>query len=185
VIFTGISVLVAVGDSDGVNELLLMPSCQAAKDVGTSRDTLTDLFERIETLFKRLENYTEVPLTYAMTDTIVKIMVEVLGILAIATKEIKQGSASEPILFYRLWLTHWPLDTEKYLKKLIGRTDIEDALKRLDKLTHDEVLMATAATFQVLRLAHTVDDKVTSIDGKVTKIINGVLHSFTSWANQS
>jgi len=34
-----------------------------------------------------------------MTDTIVKIMVEVLGILAIATKEMKQGSTSEPILF--------------------------------------------------------------------------------------
>ena len=76
-----------------------MPSCQAAKDVGASQDTLTDLFERIESIFKRLETYTEVPLSHAMTDTIVKIMVELLGILAIATKEIKRGSASEPILF--------------------------------------------------------------------------------------
>ena len=38
-------------------------------------------------------------LTHVMKDAIVKIMVEVLGILAIATKEIKQGSASEPVLF--------------------------------------------------------------------------------------
>lgn len=76
-----------------------MPSCQAAKDVGASQDTLTDLFERIESLFKRLETYTEVPLTYNMTETIVKIIVEVLGILAIATKEIKKGSTSVPILF--------------------------------------------------------------------------------------
>jgi hypothetical protein len=30
-----------------------------------------------------------------MTDIIVKIMVEVLNVLAIATKEIKQGRASE------------------------------------------------------------------------------------------
>ncbi len=97
VIFTGVGVLVAVGDSDDLYELLLMVSCQAAKDVGASQDMLTDLFERVESLFKRLETYTEVPLTRAMTDTIVKIMVEVLGILAIATKEIKQGSASEPI----------------------------------------------------------------------------------------
>jgi hypothetical protein len=74
------------------------------------------------------------------------------------------------------------LDTEKYLNKLLGRTDIEDALKRLDKLTHDEALMATA---QILKLAHTVDDKVTSIDGKVTKIINGVLRNFTLWPSQS
>ena len=28
--------------------------------------------------------------------------------------------------------------TEKYLKKLIGRKDIEDALRRLDQLTQEE-----------------------------------------------
>jgi hypothetical protein len=54
-----------------------------------------DIFERIENFFKRLETYTEVPPTAAMTDIIVKIMVEVLNILAIATKEIKQGRTSE------------------------------------------------------------------------------------------
>ena len=63
---------------------------------------------------------------------------------------------------------------EKYLKKLLGKTDIEDALKRLDKLTQDEVRMATA---QLLTLTHGVDHKVTRIDdevkgmgGKVTRI---------------
>ena len=37
------------------------------------------------------------PTTDAMKDIIVKIMVEVLGIFAIVTKEIKQGRASESI----------------------------------------------------------------------------------------
>ncbi|KAI0301708.1 hypothetical protein B0F90DRAFT_1917286, partial [Multifurca ochricompacta] len=120
----------------GIGVLLI-----AAKDVGASQDALLNLFERIENFFKRLETYTEVPPTTAMTDIIVKIMVEVLGILAIMTKEIKQGS------------------TKKYLKKLVGRTDIEDALGRLDKLTHDEALMATA---QILKLTHSVGDKVTA-----------------------
>ena len=46
---------------------------------------------------------------------------------------------------------------EKYMKKLIGKTEIEDALKRLDKLTQDEARMATA---QVLKVTHTVDDKL-------------------------
>jgi hypothetical protein len=68
---------------------------QAAKDVGASEEALADLFDRIENFFKRLESYTEVPPTNAMTDIIVKIMVEVLNIFAIATKEIKQGRASE------------------------------------------------------------------------------------------
>ena len=63
---------------------------------------------------------------------------------------------------------------EKYLKKLLGKTDIEDALKRLDKLTQDEVRMATA---QLLTLTHGVDHNVTRINdevkgmgGKVTRI---------------
>ena len=67
---------------------------QAAKDVGASEEALAELFERIENFFKRLESYTEVPPTNAMTDIIVKIMVEVLNIFAIVTKEIKQGRAS-------------------------------------------------------------------------------------------
>ena len=54
-----------------------------------------DLFERIETFFKRLESYAGVPPSPAMTDTIVKIMIEVLDILAIATNEVKQRRPSQ------------------------------------------------------------------------------------------
>ncbi|KAH9055258.1 hypothetical protein EDB87DRAFT_1642436 [Lactarius vividus] len=70
----------------------------AAKDVREGQDALVDVFERMENFFKRLETYTEVPPTAGMSDIIVKIMVEVLGILAISTKEIKQGRTS----------TSWP-----------------------------------------------------------------------------
>ena len=56
---------------------------------------LIDIFVRIEGFFKRLESYTEVPPTAAMTDVIVTIMIEILSILAIATNEIKQGRSSE------------------------------------------------------------------------------------------
>ena len=56
---------------------------------------LVDIFSRIEKFFKRLESYTEVPPTAAMTDMIVEIMVEVLGIMAIATKEVKERRSSE------------------------------------------------------------------------------------------
>ena len=54
-----------------------------------------DIFVRIEGFFKRLESYTEVPPTPAMTGVIVKIMIEILSILAIATKDIRQGRSSE------------------------------------------------------------------------------------------
>ena len=66
-----------------------------AKDVQASQDTLVDIFERIENFFQRLESYIEVPPTPAMTDIIAKIMAEVLTILAIATKEMRQGRTSE------------------------------------------------------------------------------------------
>jgi hypothetical protein len=77
-----------------VEVILNMKSIQAAKDVEASQDALIDLFERIENFFKRLETYTSVPPTDAMTDIIVKIMIEVLNIFAIATKEMRRGRAS-------------------------------------------------------------------------------------------
>ena len=46
----------------------------------------------------------------------------------------------------------------------MGKTNIEDALRRLDKLTQEEVRMATA---QLLELTHVVGDKVTRIDDNV------------------
>jgi len=49
----------------------------------------------MEFFFKRLETYTEVTPTAAMMDIITKIMVEVLTIFGIATKELRRGSASE------------------------------------------------------------------------------------------
>ena len=67
---------------------------QAVKDVSAAQESLIDIFERIENFFKRLETYTEVEPSEAMTDIIVKIMVEVLNIFAIATKEIKRGRTS-------------------------------------------------------------------------------------------
>jgi hypothetical protein len=54
-----------------------------------------DVFQRVESFFKRLEVYTEVPSTTEMMDTIIQIMVEILSILGIAMKEIKQGRISE------------------------------------------------------------------------------------------
>jgi hypothetical protein len=51
----------------------------------------------MENFFRRLESYIEVPRTSNMADIIVKVMIEVLFILSIATKELNQNSASELI----------------------------------------------------------------------------------------
>ena len=59
----------------------------------------------------------------------------------------------------------------------MGKTEIEDALKRLDKLTQEEVRMATA---QLLMLTHGVDDKVTRIDDDIRAVgykMKGIGHT--------
>jgi hypothetical protein len=103
---------------------------------------LVDLFERIGRFFKRLESYTERMPSEAMTDMMVEVMVEVLSVLAIVTVEIKQRRRSQFITRDFWVLTH--ISPEKFLNKLLGRNDVEDALKRLDKLTQEETKMATA-----------------------------------------
>jgi hypothetical protein len=71
---------------------------QTAKDASSSRDKLIEIFNRIERFFHRLEIYTGITPTAAMSDIIIEIMVEVLAILAIATKEVKRGRLSRLIL---------------------------------------------------------------------------------------
>ena len=68
---------------------------QAAKDASPSQDKLIELFNQIERFIGRLEIYTGLTPTAAMTNITVEIMVEVLTILAIATKEVKRGRLSE------------------------------------------------------------------------------------------
>jgi hypothetical protein len=66
-----------------------------AIDASASQDKLIDIFNRIEHFFLRLEIYTSITPTRAMSDIIVEIMVEVLTTLTIATKEVKRGRISE------------------------------------------------------------------------------------------
>ena len=76
--------------------ILLTSVPQAVKDVGASYDALVDLFGSIERFLTRLAIYTTITLTAAMRHVVVKIMVEILSTLALATKQVKQGRLSEP-----------------------------------------------------------------------------------------
>lgn len=71
---------------------------QAASGVSSSYDALVELFECVGGFLKRLRIYTDIPLTPLMTEISVKIMVELLSVLALATKQIKQGRFSEQTL---------------------------------------------------------------------------------------
>jgi hypothetical protein len=57
------------------------------------------------------------------------------------------------------------------MKRLIGRTDVDDALKKLDKLTDEEARMAAA---QNLKATHNVDERVRGVANTVVTIDNRV-----------
>ena len=112
-----------------------------------SYDALVDIFECIESFLRRLSIYTEIPPTPAMTETIIKIMVELLSVLALATKQISQGRFSMSLLAYSY--SGLPV-AEKYAKKLLGEKDIESVLLRLDRLTLEESQTTVTQTLEVV-----------------------------------
>ncbi|KAF8259660.1 hypothetical protein EI94DRAFT_1812235 [Lactarius quietus] len=95
----------------------------AADGVSASYDALLELFERIGSFLKRLEIYANLSLSPPMMELIVKIMLELLSILAQTKNLIKQG---------RL---------KKFAKKLFRDNEIESMLRRLDRLTEEEARM--------------------------------------------
>jgi hypothetical protein len=83
-----------------------------------------------------------------MTDIIVQIMVEVLSVLALATKQMKQGRFSKYTVTYTFPVAH--VSAEKFTKKLLGESEIEAMLRRLDRLSLDEARMTVAQTLGVV-----------------------------------
>ncbi|KAI0249021.1 hypothetical protein BJV78DRAFT_1230625, partial [Lactifluus subvellereus] len=105
-----------------------------AKDVVASHGKVVNLFERIQFFLERLNIYTGIPLTTKMTELLGKIMAQLLSILALSTKEMTQGRI------------------KKFFNRLVGRTEVEDALQRLDMLTKEESGMTMARNLAVTHL---------------------------------
>jgi len=57
--------------------------------------------------------------------------------------------------------------SEKDLKRLFGKNNIEDPLKRLDRLTQEEARMAAAES---LKVVNTIDNRVAGIDDRVAGV---------------
>ncbi|KAH9172799.1 ankyrin repeat-containing domain protein [Lactarius sanguifluus] len=115
----------------------------AAKSTAANRDLLVKLFGRIESFFERLKIYTNVSPSPAVVGELAKIMAEVLSILGIATKGIKDSR------------------TKIFLKKVAGMNDLEDALLRFGELEQRELLTGIAQV--------TSDTSILKDDAKETK----------------
>ncbi|KAH9961783.1 hypothetical protein BC827DRAFT_1155221 [Russula dissimulans] len=102
------------------------------KDVSGNYETLADLLESIEHFLSRLDIYAKLPLTTEMAEVLVKIMVELLSVIALVTKQVRQ---KRPI---------------KFVKRLLGENEVGAALQRLDRLTQDEARTTAAQTLEVV-----------------------------------
>jgi hypothetical protein len=74
-----------------------------------------------------------------MTDIIVKIMVELLSVLALAAKQIKGLFSMCTIAYYTLFMAQRVI--EKSANKLLGNSEVEAVLQRIDRLTQDDAQM--------------------------------------------
>ena len=129
------------------------------------------LFERIHLFLERLSSYTRISLTREFTELLGKIMAQVLSILALSTKLITERRMSEFV--YNLCSSLADYNSETFLKRVMGRTDVEDALLRLNTLTKEESLMAVV---KILEVADRVEGDVKEI--KV--LVERTLHQFLS-----
>jgi hypothetical protein len=135
------------------------------RDVVASHDMIVRLFKRIHFFLQRLGRYTGVPLTDDFKELLGKIMAQILSILALSTKVMTERRISKLIHTQCSFLADYV--SEQFLKRLIGRTNVEDAFLQLDSLTKEENLMAVARTLEVV---HHVDDKVEVIDQNVKAV---------------
>ena len=115
-VFSGINILLSVSISLVISAPVPVhiQNYQTAENVMASYDALVDIFECIENFLRRLSIYNEIRPTPAMTEMVIKIMAELITVLALATKQMKQGRFSMSALANdHLWLTLSQRNTQK------------------------------------------------------------------------
>ncbi|KAI0297331.1 hypothetical protein BC826DRAFT_951623 [Russula brevipes] len=100
----------------------------AAKDVVASYDTLIDLFKRLHLVFQCLNSYTELSPPPESMRLLRMIMAQVLSVVVLSFKAMTGKRI------------------KKFMNKLAGRGDVEEALSRLGELTKKDNLTILRGT---------------------------------------
>jgi hypothetical protein len=91
---------------------------------------LVNRIESITSFLRRLDIYIKIPPTAAMTEIVVKILVELLSTLAFAVKQTREKIVAGD--------------------EVVARDEVEALLQRIDQLTQDEARTTAAQTFQAV-----------------------------------
>ena len=119
--------------------------------------------------FMRLEKYIAVRPTAAMMAVIVEIMAQVISILGIATKEIKEGRIRRSFLLDLF--PNLTFHAVKFSKRLFRINPLKNEFQQLEKLAPEEDLMAGADT---LVIAARIDENVIPMAANVARIDEGL-----------
>ncbi|KAJ7900820.1 Pfs, NACHT and ankyrin domain protein [Mycena leptocephala] len=99
---------------------------QAAKNVSARYDCIMDLCELLHSFLERLRVYTSTQLPTSMRGVGIRMLVHLLSVFALVTKEIEHTRIGS------------------YLRTLMGRKDVQEALKKLNDLIGAEQSMGVA-----------------------------------------
>jgi hypothetical protein len=158
---------------------IVIKNTQIAKAVRVDQDALFEIFERMKAFFQRLDIYTKVAPNRGMADTVTASM-EVLN-FGIVRNQASCKAEQVSVTFRNKFPLTRPF-SEKYLKKLTGTNDhIEEALKRLDRLTQEEAWIAAAELLKVTNAINSevrevadnvlvVNDRVVGVDERVAGV---------------
>ena len=83
-----------------------------------------------------------------MGELLAKLMVELLGVLALATQQINRGRFSEFVVADTSHSANH--DSEKFTKRLFAESDVQAVLQRLDRLTTEESRMTATQIIEVV-----------------------------------
>ena len=146
-----------------------MELTQAITNADASQGPM-EIFDRIENFLRRLDSYIAAPpMTDAVKVIMVKILIEVIGNLGFVAKEVKRSPSSKLITDETFPVADKGL--ENFLRKLIGRTDIEDALRRWDRLMEEEARVLAAQAY----VTRNVGTRVETVNNQVTHA-NDLVH---------
>ena len=132
-----------------------------------SYEALVSQFECIHLFLRRLDHCTFTP---DATELLAKIMAQILSILALSTKAVKENRISWVFIRSEILVADYGI--EKLMKKVVGKTEVEDALQKLDLLTKEDNLTMMVA--RNLEDTHHFDDDATIFEESFQDIYDNV-----------
>jgi hypothetical protein len=118
-----------------------------ANDCGIDDDVILALFDCIESSLKLLRIHVEIPSNLVVLGKAMKILFELILVLALSTRQAKHGRLRE-FVFVDVVVAH--STPENIKEKWLKEEDIGRVRRRLSRLTEDETQMTVTYNMEVV-----------------------------------